>query len=76
VTAARLHALQGRQNVTCPRCKHSLHVHGDEGCRECTGLLEEVVYSYASCFMREAVAQHPCASDEMKARAAARRTAP
>jgi len=69
--STRLHALQGRASVTCPTCKHGLHVHGDDGCRECTANLDEYLYSYpyASPFMREAVAQNPCASDSLKEKA-------
>lgn len=69
----RLHALQGRQSVECPKCHHGLHLHGDEGCRVCTSDLDEAVRCFASCFMREAVLQSPCASEAMQGRALARR---
>ena len=67
--STRLHALQGRINVTCPTCSHGLHVHGDHGCVECSAHLEECLHLYASPFLREAVSENPCASDSLKGKA-------
>jgi hypothetical protein len=40
VTAPRLHALQGRANVECPKCGHALALHIEGRCTKCVHRVE------------------------------------